>query len=130
VRLPTIAYKGDAGFDCYYSGNIQIVPPRGHLQVKLGIAIEVEQDEVAVVSERSGHAIRYGLTTIGNIIDSNYRGEISCIIQNNSDEPFTIFHGDKICQIIVCKLGSREIIEVEELSKTERGEKAHMSSGK
>jgi len=129
AKAPTIAYTSDAGFDVYTPQTFQIYPGF-KLQIKLGIAIEIEEDEVAIVSERSGHAIKYGLTTIGNIIDSGYRGECSVIFFNSGLEVVSFETGDKIAQIVVCKLGERKVEVVEELSETERGEKAHGSSGK
>lgn len=127
---PTIAYESDAGIDVYYPGERIAIFPGDYKQIKLGIAIEIEKDEVAIMSERSGMAIKYGITSIGNIIDAGYRGEISIILYNTSDIKMMIDHGDKIGQIVICKLGNRDVIEVDELSETERGEKAHNSSGK
>jgi dUTP pyrophosphatase len=128
AKIPTIAYKGDAGFDVYSPIELWIDPNKTK-QIKLGIAIQIEEDEVAIMSERSGMAIKTGTTSIGNIIDSNYRGEIS-IILSVGDNGLQIDVGDKIGQIIVCKLGNREIEVVNELSESDRGEKAHNSSGK
>lgn len=126
---PTMAYASDAGFDVYHCGDPIEIASHSHKQIKLGIAIGIENDEVAIVSERSGHAIRDGITTIGNIIDAGYRGEISAIIRTGAQK-LIINPGDKIAQIIVHKLGARELIEDPELSEnTERGTKAHGSSG-
>ena len=126
---PTIAYQSDAGFDVY-SPTDNFIIRRGRKQIKLGIAIEIEKDEVAIMSERSSQAINFGLTSIGNIVDSSYRGEISIILANTGDKDIEVKRGDKIGQIVVCKLGERKVEVVEELSETERGEKAHGSSGK
>ena len=133
--IPTIAYKSDAGFDVYYPHDeVIIMWPGDTVQIKLGIAIEIEEDEVAIMSERSGMAIKYNVTSIGNVIDSGYRGEISIILShigNDKDKQrFSIKRGDKVGQIIVHKLGDRNIEVVSKLSDTERGEKAHYSSGK
>ena len=125
---PTMAYESDAGFDVYHCGDPVEIFPHTHKQIKLGIAIGIENDEVAIISERSGHAIRDGITTIGNIIDAGYTGEISAIIRTGAQK-MIVNAGDKIAQIIVMKLGAREIVEVDELSVTQRGEKAHHSSG-
>jgi len=132
--IPTIAYDDDAGFDVYAIED-DILYPGESRQYKLGIAIEIEIDEVAIISERSGMAIKYGITSIGNIIDSGYRGEISIILTNivgdhDQRRRLSINKGDKIGQIVVCKLGSREILEVDKLSNSIRGSKAHNSSGK
>lgn len=127
--IPTIAYEGDAGIDVYSPKNF-VVSPGSSEQVKLGFAIEIEKDEVCIMSERSGMAIKKNITSIGNIIDSGYRGEVSIILSNNSKyiQPFS--KGEKIGQMIICKLGNRKIEVVDELSETERGNNAHYSSGK
>lgn len=128
-KAPTMAYQSDAGFDVYAIDNYYLL--RGtRKQIKLGISIEIEKDEVAIMSERSGMAIKNGITSIGNIVDSGYRGEISIILFNSGDKDYEIKSGDKIGQIIVCKLGERKVEVVDELSESERGEKAHNSSGK
>lgn len=127
--IPTMAYESDAGFDVYSPKGYALYPG-DVLQIKLGIAIEIEKDEVAVMSERSGMAIKYGITSVGNIIDSGYRGEISIVLANLGKTLFDIREGDKIGQIIVMKLGERRVDVVQELSETERGDNAHYSSGK
>lgn len=129
AKAPTIAYKSDAGFDVYSPIDTLIL--RGtQKQIKLGIAIEIEEDEVAITSERSGMALKQGITSIGNIIDSGYRGEISIILTNISQKDVDIHKGDKIGQIVVCKLGKREVEVVKELTPSERGDASHGSSGK
>lgn len=128
-RMPERAYNGDAGAD-FFSPEMITIQPNDWEQIKLGFAIEIESDEVAIMSERSGMAIHDGVTSIGNIIDSGYRGECSLILHNLGNLPLDIYKGDKIGQIVVLKLGNRNIIEVEKLSPSQRGEKAHNSSGK
>jgi len=127
--LPEKAHDGDAGFDVMALKDF-IVWAGETLQVKLGFAIEIGKNEVCLMSERSGHAIRNGITTTGNVIDSCYRGECSIIIQNNGKEPVQFKQGDKIGQMLILKLGSQELEVVDELSITERGENAHGSSGR
>lgn len=129
AKAPTMAYKSDAGFDVYSPIDTLVI--RGTIkQIKLGISIEILEDEVAIMSERSGMAIKSGLTSIGNIVDSGYRGEISIILTNISQKDVDIHKGDKIGQIVVCKLGERKVEVVDELTPSERGENAHGSSGK
>lgn len=133
IKIPTQAYENDAGIDIYSPEDIWIWPGETK-QIKLGIAIQIEENEVAVMSERSGQAINQGLTSIGNIIDAGYRGEISIILSNiktlgpSDDNKVHIKIGDKIGQIIILKLGNRKIEIVKELSETERGINAHFSS--
>jgi len=128
-KAPTKAYDDDAGFDVYCPIDV-IIPNGQRLQIKLGICIEIEKDEVAIMSERSGMAIKHGITSIGNIIDSGYRGEISIILFNSNIFSYDIKKGDKIGQIIIQKLGNQELNIVDKLYNSDRGEKAHYSSGK
>lgn len=130
IELPKSAYEGDAGIDVYHAYDDTTIPAKTIKQFKLGFAVEIETDEVLIMSERSGQALFQGLTSIGNIIDSNYRGEISIILYNTLDRDITVNNGDKIGQMIVCKLGNRNIEVVEELSDSDRGSKAHFSSNK
>ena len=65
----------------------------------------------------------------GNIIDSDYRGEISIFLQNNDKLEKSFKKGDKIGQIVVCKLGDNSIDIVNELSDTIRGKKGVGSTG-
>lgn len=98
-------------------------------QIKLGIAIEINPDEVAIMSERSSMG-RIGITSVGNIIDSDYRGEISIFLQNNNSLEQFFRKGDRIGQIVICKLGNNNIEVVDELSYTERGDNGIGSTGK
>ena len=126
--LPTKAYNGDAGFDVY--------DPIGHYikagetrQIKLGFAMQIYENEVCIMSERSGMAIKYGLTSIGNVIDSGYRGEVSIILFNSGPSGVEFAKGDKIGQMLIMSLGDQYMREVDELAESERGDKAHNSSG-
>lgn len=129
IKLPTKAYNGDAGFDIYAPYRFAIWP-HDKEQIKLGLMIEIAQDEVCIMSERSGMAIKFGITSIGNVIDSSYRGEISIILVNITEKKVIFETGDKIGQMLILKLGNQRLEETNDLSKSERGEKAHYSSGK
>lgn len=125
---PTKGYPTDAGFDLYSPVDV-LVPAFSHKQIKLGISIEINQGEVALVQERSSKAIKHGLFTIGNVIDSGYRGEISCVVYNGSESPYSIAAGEKICQLLILKLGDQEYQVVQELTQGDRGVNAYGSTG-
>lgn len=129
AQVPKKQRKGDAGFDLYAPVNEQINPHQTK-QIKLGVAIELSDDEVALTSERSSMAIKDNVDSIGNVIDSNYRGEISIILKNNSNFTKFIHQGDRIGQLIVLKLANQSVEVVDTLTESERGENAYGSSGK
>lgn len=134
IITPTKGTEFSAGIDVYSPIDIEL-PAAGYTsdlntqKIKLGIAIEVEKDEVAIMSERSSMGVK-GVTSVGNIIDSDYRGEISIVLQNNGRTYWGAKKGDKIGQIVVCKLGNNNIEVVKELSETERGEGGFGSTDK
>lgn len=134
INIPTKGTELSAGIDIYSPIDIELPPLNSNSEsntqrIKLGIAIEINKDEVAIMSERSSMGAK-GITSVGNIIDADYRGEISIVLQNNSKEYWEAKKGDKIGQIVVCKLGNTNIDIVDELSNTERGSGGFGSTGK
>ena len=92
--------------------------------IPTGLYIEMPEGYEAQVRPRSGLAIKYGVTVLNSpgTIDADYRGEICVELINLSNKPYTIYFGDRIAQLVFNKYEQAKFIEVEELSKTERGE--------
>ena len=61
---------------------------------------------------------------------SSGRGEIRIIIYNSSQKDYIIKKHDKIAQLLIQRIESPEIVEVEELSNSERGKRTFGSSDK
>jgi len=127
IIIPTKGSVFSAGIDVYSPINFTLFLGETK-RIPLGIAIEIKKDEVAIMSERSSMG-KKGVTSVGNIIDSDYRGEISIFLQNNNELEQSFNKGDRIGQIVVCKLGDNSIEIVEELSDTERGSNGVGSTG-
>ena len=92
--------------------------------IPTGLYIEIPEGYEAQVRPRSGLAIKNGITVLNSpgTLDADYRGEIGVILINLSNEPFFINSGDRIAQLVFHKYEKAEFVEVEHLSKTERGE--------
>jgi dUTP pyrophosphatase len=129
ARIDEPAYLGDAGYDVYSPIDVTIRPGN---RVKLGLKLRLEFDSnyVCMVQEKSGMANRLGIQTIGNVIDSSYRGEIHVILHNIGFQAVTINKGMKVAQLLFMVCGLPEIKYVEELSTSDRGVKGFGSSGK
>lgn len=129
ASYPTKGSIQSAGFDVKSPIN-EIIKPGETKRIPLCIAIEINPYEVAVMSERSSMGVK-GIHSLGNIIDADYRGEISIILHNSSKEDYEINKGDRVGQIVVVKLGlGSGIVEgVSKLSETNRGEKGIGSTG-
>lgn len=91
--------------------------------VKTGLFIELPVGFEAQVRPRSGLALKKGITVLNSpgTIDADYRGEICVILINLSQEPFVINDGERIAQMVVARHEQAELVEVEELTDTERG---------
>ena len=67
---------------------------------------------------------------MGGVIDSGYRGEVKVGLINLSSEVYLLEKGHKVAQMIIQKKETCEIVEVDELSDTSRGEGGFGSTGK
>lgn len=99
--------------------------------VKTGLFIELPIGFEAQVRPRSGLAAKKGVTVLNapGTIDADYRGEIGVILVNLSSDDFVIENGERIAQLIIAKHERAEWLEVETLSKTDRGEGGFGSTG-
>ena len=126
--LPKFIRDGDAAMDLYSNEDV-VLEPGQRLAVKTGIALAIPEGHAGLIWDRSGLAARNGITTMGGVIDSNYRGEIGIILQNHSSEPLQVEKGMRIAQMLIQKVEQRELVEVESLDETHRGDAGFGSSG-
>jgi dUTP pyrophosphatase len=64
------------------------------------------------------------------LIDSHYRGEIKIIAVNlDPQSTISVARGDKIAQLVIQQVERAQIIEVDELDETTRGESGFGSTG-
>ncbi len=127
AMLPTVAHPGeDIGYDLYSAEDIT-VPARGAAGVHTGVAIEFSPNAGGIVKTRSGMA-RKRLMCNAGVIDAGYRGEVVVLMENLSDEPYTIHKGDKIAQLLEHPFLAGDVVE-SELTEAARGAKGFGSSG-
>ena len=128
IKLPDYAYEHDAALDLYSPEDMVLKPGQRH-GFLMGFATEIPEGCVALIWDKSSFGAK-GIKTLGGVVDSGYRGEWKIILQNTSNEDFAIKKGEKITQALIQKVERAKIEEVNELSKSERGEGAFGSSGK
>lgn len=128
AKLPQKAHAGDAAFDLYASDYYSIAP-YGQDLVATGLKMAIPVGHVGLIWDRSGLATA-GITTLGGVIDSGYRGEIKVIIKNLSEEIFNITPGQKIAQILIQAITDPEIKEEKISDSTDRETGGFGSSGK
>jgi dUTP pyrophosphatase len=129
--LPTRAYAHDAGLDLYALEPVTL-DPGARASVRTGIAIEIPPGHGGLVLPRSGLAARHGVALVNapGLIDAGYRGELQVLLLNTDrHEACALAAGDRIAQLILVAVATPGVIEVEELSASERGEGGFGSSG-
>ena len=129
--LPTYAHPGDAGADLHASEALVLAPGERAL-VGTGVSIALPDGYAAFVVPRSGLAVKHGITVVNSpgTVDAGYRGEVKvCLLNTDSDTPFTINVGDRIAQLIVTPVARAVFVPVERLPGSMRGEGGFGSTG-
>ncbi len=129
AKVPNTAYKGDAGLDLY-SVEEKLVKSGERVIIETGIAAEIPDGFVGLIWDRSSVPAKFGIKTMGGVIDAGYRGEIRIIMYNTSRQDYEIHKHDKIAQMLIQKVELPKIVEVDQLSDSERGKKTFGSSNK
>ena len=121
--MPVKAHSDDAAYDLRSRVDMVLKPGRSML-VPTGVFIELPVGYEAQIRPRSGLALKHDLmlTNSPGTIDAGYRGEIGVIMFNAGTEPFPVTRGDRIAQMVICRLPEVELVKAEELSETLRGE--------
>ena len=132
--LPRYETQQSAGMDlrAYLPDGPVVLKPMERGLVKTGLFMELPAGYEAQVRPRSGLAIKKGITVLNSpgTIDADYRGEICVILINLSQEEFVVADGERIAQMIIARHEQADIIEVTEISDTERGAGGFGHTGK
>jgi len=117
-----------AGLDVYGIEDVEI-GPRQRGMARTGLAVAIPPGFYGRVAPRSGLAAKKGLDVLAGVIDSDYRGEIVCVLYNTGDETITLPAGSKICQLIVEQIITPEAAWATDLEETARGAGGFGSTG-
>lgn len=134
--LPAYQSAGAAGADLYADLSEPLtVEPRKVYAVPTGISIELPEGYEAQIRARSGLALKHGISLVNGIgtVDCDYRGEISVILTNVTDVPYTIEPGERIAQMVIARYVRADFEPVDsaaDLSGTDRGSGGFGHSGK
>ncbi|MEK9853631.1 MAG: dUTP diphosphatase [Rhodobiaceae bacterium] len=132
LQLPAYESPGAAGMDvaAAIESDIVIAPGERHA-VPTGFAMAVPAGHEVQIRPRSGLALRHGVTIANapGTIDSDYRGEVSIILINLGESPFTVSRGMRIAQMVVAPVIQASPMRVDRLDATDRGDGGFGSTG-
>ncbi|KAH9938508.1 dUTP pyrophosphatase [Fomitopsis serialis] len=128
AKLPTRGSALAAGYDLY-SAERKIIPARGKALIDTQISIAVPAGTYGRVAPRSGLASKFMIDTGAGVIDADYRGVVYILLFNLSDQDFQVEEGDRIAQLILERIMTPDVLEVQDLDETLRGGGGFGSTG-
>ena len=131
ASLPSYAHPGDAALDLASNVDLEVGPGE-RAMVPTGLAVAIPEGYAGLVLPRSGLASREGLTLANapGLIDSGYRGELTCSVVNlDRERTVRISRGQRIAQLMIVPVQAATPALVEELPPSVRGERGFGSTG-
>ena len=139
AKMPEKAHTSDAGYDLFAPYDFYVSPTEwipmapgckiGSATIDTGVHMQIPDGYVGMIKSKSGLNVKHGLIAEG-VVDANYTGGIVVKLYNLSNEPYHFKKGDKITQIVVMPIPQVELVGVDKLDETERGEGGFGSSGR
>jgi dUTP pyrophosphatase len=130
--LPQYETIGASGMDVRANLTESIsIEPLGRTLIKTGLFLEMEIGLECQVRPRSGLALKKGITVLNTpgTVDADYRGEVGVILVNLSNETVTIEDGERVAQLVFCKVEQVQLNEVAALNESTRGAGGFGSTG-
>jgi dUTP pyrophosphatase len=128
ATLPARGSSFAAGLDICSIENV-VIEPRQRAIARSGLAVAIPHGFYGRVAPRSGLAVKQGLDVLAGVIDSDYRGELCCVLYNTSDVTIELPARSKICQLIIEKIITPQPTWVNDLDETARGAGGFGSTG-
>ena len=132
VTFPTKSTTNAAGYDVYawcldcYGGELLVTANDTKL-IKTGLNVNIPKGYEVQVRSRSGLAAKNAVVVLNSpgTIDCDFSPsssdnlenyEVKVILHNHSKNGFVVKHGDRIAQLVICKLPEIEFKVVDEFS--------------
>ena len=148
VPLPRYGHEGDAGMDLHATEDVTLMPGES-ANMGSGLKFQIPRGYVGYVYARSGLGSKGLVVKNGTgVIDSTYRGEVGLTLYNNNpvvvldmdakkfgavryndEDIIQVRKGDRVAQIVFQRVEEAELVEVDELDATDRGEGGFGSTG-
>ena len=128
AKIPTRGSADAACFDIYSVHNTWVTPSEVSL-VSTGVRFKIPSGYMIHIVPRSGLAYN-GVTVLGGIIDSDYRGEIKVMLSIHGENSIKIKKGSRIAQLQLLPVPQWEFVEGNVQDDTGRGQDGFGSTGR
>ena len=128
AALPKRSTDGAAGYDLCASQDCTI-PAGGKGLVQTGLSISFPTGLYARIAPRLGLALKKFIDVGAGVVDGDYHGEVGVVLFNHGDQDFEVKMGDRIAQLILEKIDTPPVQEVQGLDNTVRGTGGFGSTG-
>lgn len=81
------------------------------------------------IAPRSGLASKHMIDTGAGVIDADYRGQVKVLLFNHGEKDFEVKEGDRVAQLVLERIYTPEVVEVQELQESVRGAGGFGSTG-
>ena len=125
--LPKRMTEGAAGYDLHAT-IAATIEPKSQALIPTGTALQIPEGYFGLIKPRSGWALKNHITVDAGVIDPDFRGDIHVLLVNRGNQPFSIKPGDRIAQLLLIKIITPTIKEVDNLDDTNRANKGFGST--
>jgi len=128
AEAPSYFYDTDVGFDIKANEDADLLPGE-QKSIKTGLMLEIPKGYVGLIRDRAGIVTKMGIQTCAGTFDPGFRGEISIVLINHSEESVYVEKGMRIAQMIILPIAKPKIVLVKNLDSTKRGTNGFGSTG-
>lgn len=127
--MPERAHEDDAGLDLFYpKDSWGMLWAGSRMSIDTGVHVAIPRGYVGKIESKSSLMVKNGILTAGTI-DSGYTGSINVTLFNFGEECIKIKPGMKIAQLVIYPIITPELVQVDKLEETERGDGGFGSTG-
>ena len=136
---PTRAHKTDAGLDLYvHTAKVQMDTNYKYIKIGFGVCVEIPKGYFGLLIPRSSTSKKLEMQQLNGagIIDSEYRGELMAYFRFTDGRDPTLpcnlidLLDKAIAQLVIIPCALPKLVEIENLSCTERGDGGFGSTSK
>ena len=128
ATLPSRGTPGAVGYDLACIEDF-VLDTQSHRLVPTGLGFQLPNGVYGRIAPRSGLTVKHGVHIGAGVVDPDYMGEVKVAMFNLGRDPVEFKKGDRIAQLILERCEVPDVVEVDILTSTSRGEGGFGSTG-